>query len=170
MYPLGVPVVEHRVYSGRQVGAVSGGNHQEPVALGQRGPAQRSILRPEHVKRVLRMHEVDQRFGVPPQLDGHRDRVLERIEELIRVPNLDFLVSAHPLLARQPLPLGSIEPHPVAAEPYLPHPVTGGGSYGGADVVRELGIDQRHSGGDPIILPNRPGHDTHEFDDADRGV
>ena len=37
--PLGVPVVEHRVHSGRQVGAVPGGNHQEPVALSQRGPA-----------------------------------------------------------------------------------------------------------------------------------
>jgi hypothetical protein len=87
------------------------------------------------------MCEVDQRFGIPPQLDGHRDRVLERVGELIRVPDLDFLVSTHPFLARQPLPLSSIELHPVAAEPYLPHPVTGCGSHGGTDVVRELGID-----------------------------
>ena len=114
--------------------------------------------------------EVDKRFGIPPQLDGHRDRVLERVEELIRVPDLDFFVSANPLLARQPLSLGPVEPHPVAAEPYLPHPVTGRGSHGGADVVRELGIDQRHGGGDPITPPNRLGHDTHEFDDADREV
>src|SRR2546421_5330183 len=53
------------------------------------------------------MHEVNQRFGIPSQLDGHRDRFLERVEELIRVPDLP---------------------------------------------------------------PNRPGHDTHEFDDADRDV
>jgi hypothetical protein len=39
MDPFGVPVVEHGVHSGRQVGAVPGGNHQEPVALGQCGPA-----------------------------------------------------------------------------------------------------------------------------------
>ena len=116
------------------------------------------------------VHEVDKRFGIPPQLDGHRDRVLERVEELVPVPDLDFLISAHPLLARQPLPLSPVEPHSVAAEPYLPHPVTGCGSYGGAHVVRELGIDQRHGGSDPITPPNRPGHDTHEFDDADRGV
>jgi hypothetical protein len=102
------------------------------------------------------MHEVDQRFGIPPQLDGHRDRFLERVEELIRVPDLDFFVSAHPLLARQPLSLGPIEPHPIAAEPYLPHPVTRRGSHGGADVVRELGIDQRHGGGDAITPPDRP--------------
>ncbi|MGH3180247.1 MAG: hypothetical protein ACRDPF_41025 [Streptosporangiaceae bacterium] len=68
------------------------------------------------------MHEVDQRFGIPPQLDGHRDRILERVEELIRAPDLDFLVPAHPLLARQPLSLGPIELHLVAAEPDLPHP------------------------------------------------
>jgi hypothetical protein len=29
------------------------------------------------------MHEVNQRFGIPSQLDGHRDRFLERVEELI---------------------------------------------------------------------------------------
>jgi len=40
---------------------------------------------------MLGMHEVDQRFGIPPQLDGHRDRFVERVEELIRVPDLDFL-------------------------------------------------------------------------------
>jgi hypothetical protein len=119
---------------------------------------------------VLRVHEVDQRFGIPPQLDSHRDRALERIEELVRLPDLDFPVSAHPLLARQPLPLGSVEPYPVAAEPYLPHPVARRGSHGGADVVRELGIDQSDGRGDPVTRPDRPGHDTHEFDDADRGA
>ena len=140
------------------------------MALGKCGPAQRSIFRPEHVKRVVRMHEVNQRFGVPPQLDGHWDRYLERVEERICLPDLDVFVSAHPPPARQPLPLGPIKPHPVAAEPYLPHPVTRCGSHGGADVVRELGIDQRHGGGDPVPSPNRPRHDTHEFDDADRDV
>ena len=85
------------------------------------------------------MHEVNQRFGIPSQLDGHRSRFLERVEELIRGPDLDFFISAHPLLARPPLSLGPIELHPIAAEPYLPHPVTGRGSHGGADVVRDLG-------------------------------
>ena len=107
---------------------------------------------------------------IPPQLDGHRDRVLERVEELVRLPDFYFLVSAHPLLAWQPLPLCPIEPHPVAAEPYLPHPVAGRGAHGGTDVVRELGVDQRHGGGDPITPPNRPSHDTHKFDDGARDV
>ena len=35
------------------------------------------------------MHEVNQRFGIPSQLDGHRDRFLERVEELIRQAKLD---------------------------------------------------------------------------------
>ena len=34
--------------------------------------------------------------------------------------------------------------------------------------MRELGIDQRHGRGDPITPANRPDHDTHEFNDADR--
>lgn len=46
--------------------------------------------------------------SAPPQFDGHRDRILERVEELIRVPDLDFLVSAHPLLARQSLPISRV--------------------------------------------------------------
>ena len=44
------------------------------------------------------------------------------------------------------------------------------GAYRRLHVVRELWIDQRHGGGDSITPPNWPGHNTREFDNADRGI
>jgi hypothetical protein len=64
--PLSVPVIEDRVDGRREIGAVPGRDDDETVAPGANSPVQRPILRAEHVQRVVRVLEFDERLGVPP--------------------------------------------------------------------------------------------------------
>jgi hypothetical protein len=63
--PLGVPIVEDGVDGSGEVGAVPRGDDDEAVATRQDRPVQRAVLRAEHVHRVVRVLELNQRLGVP---------------------------------------------------------------------------------------------------------
>jgi len=107
--------------------------------------------------------EVDQRLGGRAQLDRDRlDVPAERVEEVVGVPELDLLVPAHALLARQPAALARPgQADPVAAEPHLAHAEAGRGPHGRAHVVRVLRIHQADRGRHPVAGPDRSRDDPH---------
>jgi hypothetical protein len=101
--------------------------------------------------------EVDQRLRVGPHLDRDRDDVArERVEEGVGLAQFHVHVAAHALLAGQPVAPGAAQLDPAAAEPDLADAVARGGPHGRADVVRELGVDERYRRGDAITPDDGP--------------